>query len=236
MIVVATLLCDRKQHDEMAGLPAMLNVRGDCHFYINYETQDESAWWKSRQKVVASSRPYAFDFWHRNSTWHQRSAVDQDSSRLEPICIARNMARAYAIATGATHLLFVDADVVVNADGLERLIALDTPLCGGYVPGRGVHNAGYYVFGQRSNDGTLIRCAHGTLGYCLIRRELFEVIPFRWGAHPLPEHRGVMLSEDPAFGADAETYYGAEWIIDTRITAQHIGNLDEANARSGGHL
>jgi hypothetical protein len=236
MIVVATLLCDAKRRDEMTGLPAMLNVRGDCNFYVNYETHDSGTWWASRQKVVASGRPYAFDFWQRESTWHARARADQDSSRLEPICIARNMARAYAISMGASHLLFVDADVVVNADGLERLLELNTPLCGGYVPGRGVHNTGHYVFGQKHKDGHLIYCAHGTLGYCLIRRDLFEVIPIRWGAHPSPEHRGVMLSEDPAFAADAERYYGATWVIDTRITAQHIGELDEVNAREGGHL
>jgi hypothetical protein len=57
MIVVATLLCDAKRRDEMVGLPAMLNVRGDCNFYVNYETADSGAWWASRQKVVASGRP-----------------------------------------------------------------------------------------------------------------------------------------------------------------------------------
>jgi glyoxylase-like metal-dependent hydrolase (beta-lactamase superfamily II) len=88
------------------------------------------------------------------------------------------------------------------------------------VPGRGAHaGRAVYVFGERMRQGNLINCAHGTLGYCLIRRDLFEVIPFRWGPHPI--ERGVMLSEDPAFAADALKQYGAEWWIDASVTAEH---------------
>jgi hypothetical protein len=180
------------------------------------------------------------DMWEVASTWQNAPAYDQDQARLEPICIARNMARAYAIATGATHLLFVDADVVVHPDGLERLLALDVPLCGGYVPGRGAHNHTYYVFGERARIDNLIYCKHGTLGYCLIRRDLFEVLPFRHGPHPLPAYRHVHLSEDPAFAADAEIYYGAEWVIDMNCTAEHIDNPAEPltldRAATGGTL
>jgi hypothetical protein len=221
MIVVATLLCDLKAASAFVGPPAMLRLEGDCTFYVNIETEHRTGWAASREWMAASGRPFAWDIWSRSSSWSVRSERDQDSSRLEPICVARNMARAYALATGATHLLFVDADVVVKPDGLQRLLALKVPLCGGLVPGRGAHaGRAVYVFGERSRSGSLINCAHGTLGYCLIRRDLFEVVPFRWGPHPI--ERGVMLSEDPAFAADAQLHYGAEWIIDTTVTAEHV--------------
>lgn len=248
-VVVATLMCDRKRHSEMIGLPAMLRLRGDCAFYVNYETNLVRApfttpgtepWAESIAALHESGRPWEYDTWSASSTWRDAPQFDQDQARLEPICIARNMARTYAIATGATHLVFVDADVVVRPDGLERLLALDVPLCGGYVPGRGAHSSGRYVFGERMRRDNLIFCKHGTLGYSLIRRDLFEVLPFRHGPHPLPEHRGTYLSEDPAFAADAEIYYGAEWVIDMGCTAEHIDNphepLTEATATEGGHL
>lgn len=244
-VVVATLMCDRKRHSEMVGLPAMLRLRGDCAFYVNYESTDDLAWDASRWALAdefkgGKGRRIDFERWERMSTWLTRPAYDQDQARLEPICIARNMARGYAIATGATHLLFVDADVVVQPDGLERLLALNVPLCGGYVPGRGAHKHAHYVFGERMRRDNLIYCKHGTLGYALIRRDLFEVLPFRHGPHPLPEHRGTYLSEDPAFAADAEVYYGAEWVIDINCTAEHVDNPAEpltlGTAATGGHL
>lgn len=242
-VVVATLMCDRKRHSEMVGLPAMLQLRGDCSFYVNYETglADElSLWGQSMRALRASGCPHDWDEWECLGTWRKAPRFDQDQARLEPICIARNMARSYAIATGATHLLFVDADVVVQPDGLERLLALDVPLCGGYVPGRGAHKHAYYVFGERMRRDNLIYCKHGTLGYALIRRDLFEVLPFRHGPHPSPAHRGTYLSEDPAFAADAEVYYGAEWVIDMNCTAEHVDNPAEPltldAAATGGHL
>jgi hypothetical protein len=220
MILVATLLCDRKAGTQLIGLPAMLGIEGDCAFYLNIETTRQKTYDPALQALTGSGRPWHLDVWGRQSSWSRRSQVDQDQSRLEPICVARNMARALAVAIGATHLLFVDSDVVVQPDGLQRLLALDVALCGGLVPGRGAHaGRAVYVFGERMRKGNLINCAHGTLGYCLIRRDLFEVIPFRWGPHPI--ERGVMLSEDPAFAADALKQYGAEWWIDATATAEH---------------
>lgn len=240
MIVVSTLLCDRKRGSEMSALPAMLRLEPpegvELRYYVNCETGDVGAWQASHAALEQSGRAYDCDYWQRASTWSKAPAYDQDQARLEPICVARNMARAYAVAMGASHLLFIDADVVVQPDGLRRLLAHDVRLIGGLVPGRGAHAAMRYVFGERWHRDNLIVCAHGTLGYCLIRRDLFEVIPFRWGPHPLHEHRNVMLSEDPCFGADAEVYYGAEWMIDTSVTAEHVGDLREHEAAHGGHL
>lgn len=244
-IVVATLFCDRKHRSEMVALPHMLKLRGDCAFYANYETDplnaDDSDWtggWsKSGAALIASGRPFAFDFWTRYSNWHARDDRDQDQSRLEGICIARNMARTYALSVNASHLMFVDADVIVQPDGLERLLALNHPLCGGYVPGRGAHASAHYVFGERWRRGDLIGCAHGTLGYSLIARELFEVISFRYGPHPTV--RTTRLSEDPCFAADAERFGVQEWLIDTTITAEHWDDperpLTLAEATNGGH-
>jgi len=46
----------------------------------------------------------------------------------------------------ADWLLFIDADVLPQPDGLTHLLEIDRPLVGGYVPGRGAHGGVYYIF------------------------------------------------------------------------------------------
>jgi len=222
MIVCATLLCDLKRNSQHIGPPAMLALDGDCRFYINLETGERNGerWTPLRYLLQASGRPYDIDTWSRDSTWAKRSQRDQDSTRLEPICVARNMAMSFAIASGASHLFFVDADVVVDPYTLQRLLAHNVPLISALVPGRGAHNHAEYVFGERWRKGDLLSCAHATLGCTLIRRDAFVCTPFRWGAHPI--HRDVSLSEDPCFGADLEVHQGIEWLVDTSIRVQHL--------------
>jgi hypothetical protein len=57
------------------------------------------------------------------------------STRLPRICAGRNLLQHRALMDlGTTHLLFLDSDVVVPADSINRLVALDHPLTGGHLP------------------------------------------------------------------------------------------------------
>jgi hypothetical protein len=229
-IVVATLLCDRKRASELIGLPAMLALEppdgAEIVHYINYETHHADMWGASRTMLVRSGREYGCDSWQRASSWLPAPHFDQDQTRLEPICVARNMARAYALSIGASHLLFIDADVIVKPDGLRRLIALNRPLVGGLVPGRGPHNGrAQYAFGERWRRDNIINCAHGTCGYMLIAREVFGILPFRWGINR-DDTNGGYQSEDPLYCNDAVHLLGerGEFWIDTGADAEHWDN------------
>ena len=227
-VVVATLLCDRKVRSQMVAIPSMLNIAGADRLYINIESnfrnREFDAAYRPLRELLAGGvgLPVDVDVWSWRSTWRRRPSYDQDQRRLDGIVTARNMARAYMLRMDATHLLFVDADVVVQPDGLQKLLALDHPLCGGLVPGRGADNDLHYVFGDQRpvpEHPDVIECTHGTCGYMLIRRDVLSTLSFRFGASR--EAPGMALSEDPAFCSDAFLNgFGRYW-IHRSVTAEH---------------
>jgi len=219
-VVAATLLCDRKARSQLVAIPHIFKIAGVDRLYINIESnyrgQAFEAAYKPLNDFLAAGTPLPVDVdvWSWNSTWRKRPSYDQDQRRLDGIVTARNMARSYMLRMNATHLLFIDSDVIVYHDGLHKLLALDHAVCGGLVPGRGVHNHVYYVFGpQRSvpEHPDVIECSHGTCGYMLLRRDVLSTLAFRFGASR--EAPGKALSEDPAFCSDAFLNgFGRYWI------------------------
>jgi hypothetical protein len=230
MIVVASILCDRKRSSWEVGLPNILaqNFTQPWSFYINIESNpglDQSASDKLKDyddyllKVANSGIPFAFDIWTNNSSWWQRPSYDQDQSRLTPIVQARNMALNYARAVGAYGILFVDNDVIVPPMALSVLEQSGKHLIGGLVPGRGVHRNMRYIFGETNNwEGRMQECAHGTLGCMFIHSDVFNYLSFRWG----PAYRnGTMLSEDPAYCNDAKLLMGERFWIHHDVQCEH---------------
>ena len=223
MIVCAILLCDRKRASAFIGLPAALKLQGDITYMVNIETAQPDAWGDVFTLLEHSGRPYAYDIWTRRSSWSVRAQRDQDQSRLEPITVARNMCRAYSIGSGASHMLTVDADVVVEPNGLQRLLSLNRLLCGGYVPGRGAHTMARYAFGVHWQRDNIMCVAHGTCGYMLTARDAFATVAFRWGFNQ-DDIGGSYQSEDPLWANDIEHIFGerGQWWIDTATTAMHL--------------
>lgn len=187
MIVVATILADRKASSQMIGIPAAMKldttgIEGGIRYYINIETASDYPGIRYRplREFLQSDQctvPWDLDTWRWDSNfnsqierwdpagasefaWRKRPQYDQDQRRLQGICMARNMAREYAMAMGASHLFFVDADVIVPPNALQRLIALDHPLAGGMVPGRGAHSGVWYVFGIYAHEFRQAGCKH----------------------------------------------------------------------------
>lgn len=225
MIIAATLLTDRKPSFPVA-LEYLVAEPLVERLYINIQTQDLHQWIPIIDFLDASGKPYAVDYWWTRSNWIVPPQYDQDPARFAPIAQARNMALDWAIVQtmmfpSVSHLLFVDSDVRPHAGGLQHLIALNKPLAGGLVPGRGVHNTVNYVFGFKDQVGSVIRCEHGTSGYLLLARSLFEVQRFRAG--PCVYKREVYLCDDPAYATDAiHNGLADAWYIDTRATADHV--------------
>lgn len=226
MIVAAVLTCPFKAYESHGGAPAVDKMRGVDRIYMNVEQDpSESGIFYDADHITGAefSKPVDYDFWTVKGNWRQPRKGDQDQGyRLGRICTARNMTLDYALSQGASHVLFVDSDVEPQPDGLERLLALDKPLCGGLVPGRGAHSGFVYVFGIEKTEGDVVECHHGTMGYALIRREVFEVLRFRWG--PAQKERATWLSEDPAYANDAYLMGYGRWWIDMRAAAKHHDN------------
>lgn len=207
---MATLLCDRKAYSQTVAPINNYSLLGDRDLYFNIESGDIPQYgnrWDSLYSLWADKgEPVKWDIWQRLSNTYQAPQYDQDQRRLSPIIIGRNMAIDVAQAGDYTHLFFVDADVVVPADSIPKLLELKKPIAGGVVHGRGAHSAATYIMGprfsHRENGVPLVVCDHGTMGFCMIERRVFERLRFRSG--PSWKDPKIGLSEDPAYIEDAE--------------------------------
>lgn len=228
MILVATLLCDRKAYSQLYAIPRLFELTyPDIVVYINIQTDDLERNFSGLLSFLESvSRPYHMDVWSWRSTWWDPPRFDQDQRRLTPIVMARNMAIEAAMALGASHLFQVDADVVVPRDSIERLLELNHAIVGGLVPGRGCHSHVYYLSShQRCIRDGILEVNHGTAGFMLIRRDVFQYLRYRHG--PSSVYPGVYLSEDPAYTEDARERWGMGpmWVL-TDLVAEHWDNPD----------
>jgi hypothetical protein len=222
-VLAAVILCDRKASSQLVALPNILAAPEIGEIHVNIETRDTSLFRDLEEALVAGGKPFTIETWHRDGWIGSRPVFDQDQKRLMYIVTARNMVIDYALSNHFDHLLFVDADVQIEPDGLKYLIALEQPLCGGLVPGRGGHTNIHYVLPSDYGmfyDGPTIKCGCGSCGYMLIHRSIFSRLRFRWGLDQ--QEDGNWLSEDPAYCQDAR-YLGLSdaFHIDTRATAKH---------------
>lgn len=229
-VVAAMLLCDRKRYCGAESLQAVSRLYGLRKIYVNIETKfPESELHRDAKysQVLEFARtspiPVDIDIWTMQSTWMKpRPSHDQDQYyRLPRIVAGRNQACEWFWSQSeATHLLFIDSDVIPRPDGLQRLLAHKKPLTGGLVHGRGEHSHVRVLFDVLSQQDNLLECRWGSCGYMLIERQVLDVQRFRWGisrAEP-----GQLRSEDPAFCEDAFLNgFGRYW-IDEAVVADHI--------------
>lgn len=126
-------------------------------------------------------------------------------NRLARICTGRNLATHYAVDAGATWILHADADTVIPADALPKLLAVDYPIVGGRVPT-------YCLTGPAVDGYDFPVTEHmNTAGFLLVRRDLFTRL--RWRTDP-----DLGLTDDPCYHADATA---AGW--PTRVREDCVG-------------
>lgn len=227
MIVAAVIVTDNKLYSLLDCLKALEAVPEIDRLYLNIYTQHIERYMEVFTYLQSSRLIYDYDEWFlTGSTWLPKRSYDQDNdARLPSITIARNMAVDFASKEEIDHLLFVDSDVIIRPDGVKRILRMNKPLSGGNVPGRGAHSHVRYVFGIQEQIGNILRCAHGTMGYCLIHKSIFQYLRFRRGPHP--DRPETILSEDPCFEIDAEKLGLCDgWWIDYTVIAEHRDDPD----------
>jgi hypothetical protein len=244
MIAVATLGCTRKR-DDLDAWNTLVHLQGEYRLYINWEQQaipnlDENFLVGSVARLQALNPVLQIDadIWNwrtLGTSWRATPKFDQDQARLASIVVARNMAIEYAMQTEASHLLFIDADIVPPLDIIPRLLEVGRDAVGGLVYGRGVHQSMRYVQGEkrRYTQGsplyTLIEAEHGNIGFCMISRKLFENVRFRYGTSNYPDGRCHMISDDPAFHLDVFIKFGEWMVVREDVVGTHLGTLTQSD-------
>jgi hypothetical protein len=247
MIAVCTLGCERK-FDRLPAWPHLMNLEGDYRLCYNFEFSSPECAKLIAERFEQIPNPRgieaSLDLWSWETaagvSWRKRPKFDQDQARLASIVCARNMCIEFAMQTGASHLLFIDGDIIPPPDIIPKLLEVDRPAVGGLVYGRGVHSRCPYIFGERRrwSQGNppypLVEVAHGSIGFTMFTREVFDAIRTRWGTAHYPGKPPETVSEDPAYQADVLLRFGAWMWIRLDVVGKHVGDLaaDEVSGLS----
>jgi hypothetical protein len=130
------------------------------------------------------------------------------ASRIVRICEGRNLVTEFALRSRADWLLYLDADIVVPADAIVRMLELDHPFCGFAVGGYGLSGppvAGYRFPVQRYQN---------TAGAWFVHRSLFR--RFRWLWDP-----DDGLTDDPATYRLIRDHLGVEQYNRLDVAGEH---------------
>jgi len=163
---------------------------------------------------------------------------------------ARNMLVADFLASDATDLLFVDADVIITADDVMRLLALsgDKDITAGAYPRRSKDKK-FFTDLHFTDDGKLefadgmLRVKRIGTGFMLIRRHVLETLRDR---HPEWRCYNNVLERDEHaifdFQIQDGEYYGEDYTfcnraaeegftvhLDTDINLPHVGTEEFAS-------
>lgn len=228
-ILVACLHCDRKAHNQLVPHQSIAALTySNKVIYYNIETEDRQTF-APLFDAIESQTELAIhtDTWQFASSWWRKPAFDQDQQRLVPICMARNMCTEAALGLHCEYLMFVDGDMTVAPDTVERFLETankyNRPVVFGHVQGRNDHKHAEYVFGGKHGlvelgDG-VVELHHGNIGFALIHRSVFEKLRFRHGPHITDNS---LQSDDPNFISDAVHALGMAWpVLARNIKAFH---------------
>jgi hypothetical protein len=121
-------------------------------------------------------------------------------NRLRHITMGQNLATEYAVSCGASHMLFLAADLEPPADCLPKLLEVDHPMVGGEV-------STYCLSGPDVDGyGFPVQAHMPTAAFVLIAREVFNRL--RWRADG-----EAGMSDDPCYHHDAATLLGVEALV-----------------------
>lgn len=154
-------------------------------------------------------------------------------NRLGHICAGRNLITDYALGAGASHILYLDADMCPPADALPKLLELRHPLVGGEVPTyalsgptvHGHHTCHPEAWHRGRSAREVASCSWeaypfpvqqhmNTAGFLLVAREVFRRLRWRWDMD-------AGMSDDPCYHADARDHLGVETYVRKDCIGRH---------------
>lgn len=151
-----------------------------------------------------------------------------------PLDVSRNRLVAKALEQGATHVLFLDADMTFPANLAQSLLAANADICGAlYFKRTPPFQPVPSHFGAGADPQMLsplrlpekpgvVKCDVLGMGATLIRREVFEALEKPWFYYEAYRPTGEMIvTEDVPFCRNAgEAGFGLA--CDTRVVCGHL--------------
>lgn len=158
-----------------------------------------------------------------------------------PFDMARNVACMKALEVGATHLFFLDSDVIVPRDGVMRLLARNVPVISGMYCRRSppasvpvmMKPVGHWITQLPPAHQPVIEVDVVGAGCLLIHRDVLTNLPpqreghhwFDWRVDlpQLAQQGFPPLSEDFTFCMAVKEKLGIPILVDTSIACKHVG-------------
>lgn len=137
------------------------------------------------------------------------------ANRLRHITVGQNLCTDAALSAGATHLLFLAADLEPPPDCLPKLLEVDHPLVGGHVPTYCLDGPKVSPrFDSMTGRAIDVRQHMATAAFVLIRRDLLRYVRWRWDLD-------AGMSDDPCLWHDARTFHGVETLVRHDVIGRH---------------
>lgn len=149
------------------------------------------------------------------------------NQRMSLLPESRNALTRDALADNATHILWLDSDMIVPSIALDRLLAHDAPIVGAtYLRRTPPHRLlGEPDANQCGAPEGMTRMVSMPFGCLLVRAELFHAMTQPWfrldyeGARPIGEDIGFCHRARPLI---ADAIFNDDWLT-TRLA--HIGSV-----------
>lgn len=153
-------------------------------------------------------------------------------NRLIRICMGRNLAQEHAMRNQASHLLFLDTDVLADEDCIPKLLELQHPVVGG--------NVGAYcmdgpvvppldtVYSEVPHrnfpDGIEVKAHWNTAGFLMVERQVFSRVAWHYDLD-------AGLTDDPAYQRETRELFGETWVR-YDVIGRHVGALVAVEERT----
>ena len=161
----------------------------------------------------------------------RREDIEYQAIMGSPTDLVRNsMVRRLLKDSEATHLLMMDSDILPPDNVVDLMLECDSPMSAAIVP---IMLAGKIVSNIVENDRFMMHWEDRTepfevdgagAGMILIRREVFETIPWPWFRYEEEESSGKRCGEDLYFSNKASKY-GFKYKVHPKSTCDHIKKI-----------
>lgn len=242
-ILIASTIAPWKQGQGtiawLANAEAMVEHYGKDHeieFFLGREVDGRGGkpyFLLSERIARLRERGFTFTIW--NFVIDDGAKEFESGNRLFRICTGRNAAHEFAMVNGFDAILFLDTDILPDADCIPKLLEIEHPIVGGNVGAYCMTGPevppGHYGLRVEPEDffgtvpeGAEVQQHWNTAGFLLVRRKVFTNLAWHYNLD-------TGCTDDPTFQGDAvKLGFGQTWVRHD-VNGSHVEPLVPVEAR-----